>query len=468
MTHISPAVYGLWAIMSVLLAAFCAYHLWHYDRFRCLRWDNPRSGVFKRFMTYTYILSLPTLATYTIGNAAIKYTEGYIYLPGHGIIPTPYQLWPEAHLRSIFPLTMTLSIAWALEMITHLEELCFWLFLTNTRTVQQNWFKSKFFYVWAIGSVCAITYMPAITAASRDDPLKCEAWTFLGGSIGSLTLTILFMPVLFIFPSFLRNLESQGVDQATVVRLTGFQELNRVRVVFRFMFTLPILILGADGVRGHHHVNESMFWTDFLAMVGAFGCCVSSALTLVIFFPRSAVTEYIATRSRHRAASTIAAQTMDLREEPRRYIASQSSMSPMSPTSPKAMVFTSEEDEPPLYFNNFPPRALDQPSLSRIDRDSNWRNFNRVRSPSPSFSRDSSPPPMMTKEIPLRPNRREDIEFGREDFYTPQVLLSDTKPRRKKSSGGDSGKNWLKNIRSPIGELRQCCSCLHFPYRGLL
>jgi len=48
------------------------------------------------------------------------------------------------------------------------------------------------------------------------------------------------------------------------------------------MFTGAFLILGADGIRPHHHVNESMFWTDFLAMVGAFGCCVSSALTLVV------------------------------------------------------------------------------------------------------------------------------------------------------------------------------------------
>ena len=161
------------------LSVFCAYHLWHYDRFRCLRygisstynseqrldthvvgigrWDNPRSGVFKRFMTvssrlipsshperlthlaqYTYILSLPTLATFAIGSAAIKYKEGFVYLPGHGsefpvlgvlvfprrrlisspplVVPKPYELWNKAHLRSIFPLMMILSFTWALEM----------------------------------------------------------------------------------------------------------------------------------------------------------------------------------------------------------------------------------------------------------------------------------------------------------------------------------------------------------------
>ena len=76
----------------------------------------------------------------------------------------------------------------------------------------------------------------------------------------------------------------------------------------------------------------------------------------------------------------------------------------------------------------------------------------------------------MTKEIPLRPNRREDTEFGREDFYpTSQVFLPDTKPvGRKKSSGGDSGKSWLKHIKSPIGEFRPCSSRLQFAYHRFL
>lgn len=53
-------------------------------------------------------------------------------------------------------------------------------------------------------------------------------------------------------------------------------------MLFRLMFTGAFLILGADGVHSHHHVNESMFWVDFLAMIGAAGCCVSSGLTIVV------------------------------------------------------------------------------------------------------------------------------------------------------------------------------------------
>ena len=63
------------------------------------------------------------------------------------------------------------------------------------------------------------------------------------------------------------------------------------------MFTGAFLVLGADGVRGHHHVNESMFWTDFLAMIGAFGCSISSALTIVVRYQRLEVVAPSAHRS---------------------------------------------------------------------------------------------------------------------------------------------------------------------------
>jgi len=146
---------------------------------------------------------------------------------------------------------------------------------------------------------------------------------------------------------------------------------------------------------------------------------------------------------------------MELREEPRRYIRSQSSiMSPLSPVSPtKAMTFASEEEEePPAYINDY--RTRNQPPWTRVTRDNSWRNLNEipsVRSPSPALSSEFSPP---QKEMPLRPNRREDVEFGKEDISSPsQVLLPvfvSKKPTRKKSSGGNSAKSWLKNIKSPI------------------
>ncbi|KAJ7026874.1 hypothetical protein C8F04DRAFT_1123980 [Mycena alexandri] len=304
MTHTSPESYLVWGLVTSVLFTFLVYHMWSFDRFQCLRWNNsPNSGAFKRVMTYCYLLSVPLIATYAIGFTVIKYRQGLMEFEG-AIVPKPYIFWPENERRAIFPLMLTFTVAWSLEMITHLEELCFWLFLVNSSP--DNWFQSRYFRTWIVGSCVAIVYMPMLTIWSRSDPLKCEAWTFLGGSLGSLTLTLSFSPVLWRFPAFLTSLKAEGVDTATIIRLTKFHELNTIRIVFRYLFVVPLVILGADGVRAHKHINESMLWTDFLTMIAAFGCCISSALTLVIFFPRSIESEIAAkdaARERRRSRS---------------------------------------------------------------------------------------------------------------------------------------------------------------------
>ncbi|KAJ7072919.1 hypothetical protein C8F01DRAFT_1105704 [Mycena amicta] len=291
MSHTSPATYLVWALISSVLFAFLIFHLWSFDRFHCLRWNNgASSGAFKRLMTYSYLTSTPLILAYSVGFTIIKYKQGFVELDGQ-IVPMPFTRWPEQDQRAIFPFLLAFSIGWSLEMITHLEELCFWLFLVNSGSVQQDWFKSWYFRTWAAGSIIAVTYMPVLTILTRSDVLKCEAYTFLAGSLGSLSLTLWFTPVLWAFPAFLKSLKGEGVDTATVVRLTKFHELNMIRVCFRFLFCIPLAILGADGVRPHVHINESMLWTDLLTMVSGFGCAISSALTLVIFFPRSVESE---------------------------------------------------------------------------------------------------------------------------------------------------------------------------------
>ncbi|KAF9562954.1 hypothetical protein CPC08DRAFT_816822 [Agrocybe pediades] len=288
MSHSSPASYLIWTILTAMLGAFLIFHLWSFDRFKCLKWNSgATSGAFKRVMTYSYLITVPMIFTYAIGNMVIKYHEGFLAHPVLGIIPKPYQLWEPIAQSTIFPLMLLFSIGWSLEMVTHLEELCFWLFLVNSGSGQQNWFHSLYFKTWVVGSAAAVIYMPLVTIFTRGDHLKSEAYTFLAGSLGSLSLTLWFIPILWTFPSFLNNLRMEGVDVATIVRLTKFSELNTIRIVFRLLFTIPLLILGVDGVRPHKHVNESMLWTDFLTTIAGFGCVISSAITLVIFFPRS-------------------------------------------------------------------------------------------------------------------------------------------------------------------------------------
>lgn len=292
MTHTSPATSALWAILSTILFCYLVTHLWKFDRFACVKWNRGNSGAFKRVMTYSYLTSVPLLMLYSITMTVIKYEEGYVSLPGYGIIPRPYQMWTHPQRGWVQAIYIAFSVAWALEIVSHLEELCFWLFLINVGAAQTSWFRSIHFKCWVIGSLLAVGGLPTIAVLMRNDPLKCEAWTIFVGSIGSLLITLWFLRVLWLFPAFLRRVKNEGAEPEVVVRLSTFHELNIIRVVFRFMFVLPLLTLAADGIKpSHNHVNESPFWTDLLAMLGAIGCIVSSIITLLIFFPRSIAKE---------------------------------------------------------------------------------------------------------------------------------------------------------------------------------
>ncbi|KAF8267483.1 hypothetical protein EI94DRAFT_1581058, partial [Lactarius quietus] len=276
------------------LGIFLVYHLWCFDRFKCLRWNQGSQGAFKRAMTYSYLLSVPLTIAFSMGFCIIKYSEGYVNFAEYGVIPTPYQLWTPAHQNAIIPLYLCVAIAWGLEIKPSFPELCFWLFVLNAGPMQKDWFRSQYFKAWIVGSVVAILYMPLVTIFTRSDPLKCEAYTFLAGSLGSLALTLWFLPVLHLFRPFLGGLRKEGVDTNTIIRLTKFHELNTIRVVFRLLFAVPLCILAIDGVRPHHHINDVMY---FLAITAGFGVVVSSGITLVIFFPRSIENEILAHES---------------------------------------------------------------------------------------------------------------------------------------------------------------------------
>ncbi|KAH8110422.1 hypothetical protein DFH11DRAFT_1730338 [Phellopilus nigrolimitatus] len=307
MTHVSASAFCVWAVLSTALGAFLLGHLWRFDRFKCLKWSNsPYSGSFKRIMTYTYLITIPLIMIYSFGFTYIKYKEGFIDIAGT-IVTKPYNFWDERYQRVIFPLMMVFSFAWSFEMITHLEELCFWLFLLNAGPQQPDWFRSPFFRLWMAGSFVAVRLLcPSVTIAYRGDPLSCEAHTFLAGSVGDLVLTTAFIPILLSFPNFLRKVKAEGVDPSIVIRLRKFYELNVVRIIFRFLMHIPLLALGADGVQAHkHELNESMFWTDLFSIVAGLGCVFSSVCTLLIFFPRSYEAEYQANEaSQHRSNHT--------------------------------------------------------------------------------------------------------------------------------------------------------------------
>lgn len=292
MSHLSPCVFLVWTILTTALGGFYFHHLWKFDRFRCLNLARGHNGTFKRVMTYSYLIAVPTLLTYTVGLAIIKYQEGFVTSPSGSVLPKPFEFWTQQHQAAIFPLNIFWALSWGSEAVTHLEELCFWLFLIHAGPSPTSWFKSIYFRIWAGGSLSAVILVVIVTAATKDDPLKNEAWIQFTGSVISLLITIGFLPILWVFRNFVQTVKNEGADMEAVVRLAKFHELNITRTVFRFLFVIPVFLLSIDGLRPHTHtLNESMMWTDLLVIASGIGCVVQSVITLMIFFPRNVESE---------------------------------------------------------------------------------------------------------------------------------------------------------------------------------
>lgn len=415
----SPTVNLVWAVLTVMFESFLVYHLWSFDRFKCLKWNHGQySGAFKRVMTYSYLTCIPLITIYAVGFTIIKYNYGFTVIPGLGITPTPYELWSDSARSAILPLYLCFSVAWALEIVTHLEELCFWLFLVHSGSARQDWFRSLYFKIWAFGSAFAVISMPLVTIFTRQDPLKCEAYTFLAGSLASLCLTIWFLPILWAFPAFLENLKQANVDINTMVRLTKFHELNCIRIFFRFLFTVPFVILAIDGVRPHQHINDKMFPTDLLGMLASVGCVVSSGITLLIFFPRSIkgeITSREATRERRQLSksNTFGEDSMNAQRGGQHL----------------------STYELPRYeaadFNLYPSRSVQDMAIEGMEDEEN-----------PNLGRDVSP------SLILQPNRRTkdgDIQLG-----TVFTLTDDALSRHNTALRKSNVHHLVHNWRSPL------------------
>ncbi|EEB86973.1 hypothetical protein MPER_15889, partial [Moniliophthora perniciosa FA553] len=82
-------------------------------------------------------------------------------------IPKPFSMWSANNKRWLLPLYFVLSAAWALELVTHLEELTFWLFLLHQGPSKRDWFHSWEFRVWSFGSIAAVLGMPIAVLVRR-------------------------------------------------------------------------------------------------------------------------------------------------------------------------------------------------------------------------------------------------------------------------------------------------------------
>ncbi|KAJ7125397.1 hypothetical protein C8R44DRAFT_840424 [Mycena epipterygia] len=414
----SPSAYLLWALLSVSFFTFMLIHLWSYDKFKCLRWDSGRQpGAFKRVMTYSYFATVPLLMVFSVAMTALKYQEGsFVWVDGT-IMPRPFAVWQKDHLRWVIPLYFILSIAWSLELVTHLEELTFWLFLLHQGPRKREWFHCWEFRTWYLGSLLAILGMPLTTLIKRHNIETCQAWIFVAGASAGTFTTICFLYVLANFPGFIRSVKAEGAEPDVVVRLATFYHLNCIRVVFRFLFTVPLLVLALDGlVDKSVAIVRSSFWSDILLMTGGIGCFVSSAITMLVFFPRSMTFEagYKAHALSQQSKPHAATELPDYERHdtplpsPKSMTSSEHTPQPemhpfhFSDAQPDAHHHADDETLPQHYDSHSPAFALRRPSGSRSD-DTVWDGARKPTASTSQLGRhpDTFKAPMFINGTPI-------------------------------------------------------------------
>ncbi|KAF8435161.1 hypothetical protein L210DRAFT_1020678 [Boletus edulis BED1] len=351
----SPTAFLLWSILATLFYCFHLFHLWSYDRFQCLKWNQSgrQPGAFKRFMSYTYLATLSCLVCFGVAFTFLKFREGFIVTPSGQITPVPLEYYSPQNKKWVLPLLLVFSVAWGCELQAHSHqrrrtsltvfaraEFTFWLFLQNQGPTTRLWFESCEFKFWLWGTLFALIGMPLTTFVSRRQLDLCLAWTLLVGSSASTVTSLAFLYVLSRFSAFIRRVKDDGAAPAVVLRLVFFYQLNVGRIIYRFLFSVPLFVLSLDALQGSHTINNSTFWPDFLLMLGGIGAFVSSSITLLIFFPRSLTQElgYNVTTTAKPHATT----SFDLTRHP--------DTSNQRPASPKGQVT-------PIFRSSSEPRS---------------------------------------------------------------------------------------------------------------
>ncbi|RSH92128.1 hypothetical protein EHS25_008543 [Saitozyma podzolica] len=221
---------------------------------------------------------------------AILYNLGWVTLPGYGARPYPSELF-DAHWKSYnTPLTAFLSLAFCAQVSLNAEEGLYWYHLMRAVRRPQaarSWLTSSFFFAWIIISVSAmVAEFGAGWIGYVDDDTQTARMFVCAGAI-ELVVVCAASTVLLKFPSFLEDVKRSGAGPEVRSRLHYYHEANKVRTLFRSLFTTSVLILGIDGLTTAKVVNENRLAADLLIQVASGSYFFASVISVQLYLPRA-------------------------------------------------------------------------------------------------------------------------------------------------------------------------------------
>ncbi|WWC68085.1 uncharacterized protein I206_102004 [Kwoniella pini CBS 10737] len=295
MCHESPSAQILGALATILGDIFVLWHLWKYDKFRCMLYTKRNAF---RFMLsaplqWMFIISSALFTAWNVILVWVKYTEYYAVVPisqtESEIMPVPFQLWSDRKRDLVRFSYQLLGVAWGIVLAIHSEETLYWAYLINAirKRDSKNWFRSIWFKIWVFISITVITVIPAVGNMETTNLIKMEANIFMAGSVLATLLFFMSLWLYIVFPGFVAESGRQGANAEVMTRLEYFKELNGIRTLFRFLYAFCILTLSIDGQTKHKHVNTTPFWLDLFFVCGLFFVFTSNGLSLMILLPRN-------------------------------------------------------------------------------------------------------------------------------------------------------------------------------------
>lgn len=90
------------------------------------------------------------------------------------------------------------------------------------------------------------------------------------------------------FPRFLKDVKASGAGPDVQIRLYTYHESNKIRNLFRISFTMPLLVLGADGITAAAPLNMNAIVSDLLCATTVGSLCIVMMLSIMLYLPRSA------------------------------------------------------------------------------------------------------------------------------------------------------------------------------------
>ncbi|WWC59596.1 uncharacterized protein I303_102154 [Kwoniella dejecticola CBS 10117] len=291
MCHESPSAQFLGALATILGDFFVLWHLWKYDRFRCMLFS--KRSAFRFIIVWMFLISSALFTAWNVILVWVKYTEYYAVVPisktESEIMPVPFQLWSERKRTFVRFSYQLLGVAWGIVLAIHSEETLYWAYLINAirKRDSRNWFRSIWFKIWVFISVTVITVIPAVGNMETTNLIKMEANIFMAGSILATLLFFMSLWLYLVFPGFVDESRRQGANAEVLTRLEYFKEMNGIRTLFRFLYVFCILTLSIDGQTKHKHVNTTPFWLDLFFVCGLFFVFTSNGLSLMILLPRN-------------------------------------------------------------------------------------------------------------------------------------------------------------------------------------